>query len=343
MVVFDRPIGAQADVKELEYISALHQSGVRLRSDGSIRDEDIKVYLRSRFGIEVTLEEVRQTILQGLGGGGAAGGSSAGDDDDDDEGEVIDLVELTAIILIPLLLKAAAVEKGQDLPSDAVPSPEQLLETVVQIILHDVAGTHDDAQQRKLTPEFLHQILKVYGEIEMAQDETLIQEMIQAASDTDGGTSKDTSTADDNYFDVRTFAEALTKDVQLYDIENEVRISTSVQDVFEHKAMMNEQEASCSTHFEDTHISADDPEQPPHTSTTTCSSRQQVRRRTSSTREALMESTNEMRLQKHPVREIETLRQFYTAPAIDIQAGTYRSKGTWIRQKNGCLSLFAQF
>ena len=83
MVVFDRPIGAHADIKELEYISALHQSGSCLRPDGSIRDEDIKAYLRSRFGIEVSLEEVRKTILQGLGGS-------------DDEGEIIDLMELTA-------------------------------------------------------------------------------------------------------------------------------------------------------------------------------------------------------------------------------------------------------
>ena len=31
-----KPCGAFADVKELEYISALHQSGKQLRKDGSI-------------------------------------------------------------------------------------------------------------------------------------------------------------------------------------------------------------------------------------------------------------------------------------------------------------------
>ena len=33
---FQRPVGAEADVKELEYISALHQTGDVLREDGSI-------------------------------------------------------------------------------------------------------------------------------------------------------------------------------------------------------------------------------------------------------------------------------------------------------------------
>jgi hypothetical protein len=36
MLVFDKPIGAHADCRELEYISALHQSGVKIRKDASI-------------------------------------------------------------------------------------------------------------------------------------------------------------------------------------------------------------------------------------------------------------------------------------------------------------------
>lgn len=263
MVVFDRPIGVQADAKELEYISALHQTGAHVRSNGSIRDEDIKAYLRSRFGIEVSLEEVRQTILQGLGGS-------------DDEDEVIDLVELTAIILIPLLLKAAALEKGQELPPKCVPPPKHLLETGVQIILHDVAGEVN--AQQKLSPEFVKRMLRVYGENDMANDDNLIQEMIHAANG-----SSNTSSGD---FNVGTFAEALTGDVQLYDIENEIRLSTSIQDVFEQ------------------HRTSTDRSVPEHP-------------------------------QSGAGRQIETLKHIYTAPAIDIQAGTYRSKGT-CNQEGDC-------
>ena len=36
MITFEKPVGAHADCKELEYISALHQSGPTLRQDASI-------------------------------------------------------------------------------------------------------------------------------------------------------------------------------------------------------------------------------------------------------------------------------------------------------------------
>jgi hypothetical protein len=37
-IYFDRPVGALADVKELEYISALHQTDASgVREDGSIK------------------------------------------------------------------------------------------------------------------------------------------------------------------------------------------------------------------------------------------------------------------------------------------------------------------
>ena len=38
---FDRPIGASADITELEYVSALHQTDVPggIRKDGSIQGE----------------------------------------------------------------------------------------------------------------------------------------------------------------------------------------------------------------------------------------------------------------------------------------------------------------
>lgn len=78
MVVFDRPLGSPADVKELEYVSGLHQTDREVRTDGSIRAEDIQLYLKSRFGIDVEREDVTKTILQGMGGGA-------------DDGDVIDL------------------------------------------------------------------------------------------------------------------------------------------------------------------------------------------------------------------------------------------------------------
>ena len=280
---FSRPVGPPIDAKELEYISALHQTGVTLRSNGSIRDEDIKAYLRSRFGIEVTLDEVRNTILQGLGGS-------------DGEGEVIDLMELTAIILIPLLLKAAAVIKQGDdrpLPPGVVPPPPHLLETALTILLHDVNGGHNSGNSNNnnvLTPDFIRRILTVYGETDMAQDEDLIQEMIQAATMTHTKDKDDDDIDDDkNVFDVSAWAEALTQDVQLYDIANEARVSTSLQDVFHNPNNNNITNINNQVDDDDD----DDGKAGPPTA-----------------------------------RQEDALIHIYTAPAIDVQAGTYRSKGT---------------
>eukprot|EP00977_Amphora_coffeiformis_P018302 scaffold6378_cov176-Amphora_coffeaeformis.AAC.13 len=69
MVVFDRPVGSPADAKELEYVSGLHQTDAEVRVDGSIKAEDIQLYLKSRFGIDIEREDVTNTILQGMGGG----------------------------------------------------------------------------------------------------------------------------------------------------------------------------------------------------------------------------------------------------------------------------------
>lgn len=117
-IQFDRPVGAAADLAELEYVSALHQTQPGLvRQDGSIRDVDIMHFIRSRYGIKVTLDDVRQTILVGLGGdfeGGddEGGGDDNDDDDDDGEPEGIDLAEMVAVLLIPALLKSARREHG---------------------------------------------------------------------------------------------------------------------------------------------------------------------------------------------------------------------------------------
>jgi hypothetical protein len=35
-IIFQKPIGAHADLRELEYVSALHQTGATLRRDGSV-------------------------------------------------------------------------------------------------------------------------------------------------------------------------------------------------------------------------------------------------------------------------------------------------------------------
>ena len=140
MASFERKTGAQRDLAELCYVSALHQTASDVRKDGSIRDEDIALYLRSRHSVVVSEEEVRNYVLPGLAGiatpcgsntssGGDAGTSASastaastsgsknksgananananemvGSNDDG----AMDLAELTALLLIPSLVNLA--------------------------------------------------------------------------------------------------------------------------------------------------------------------------------------------------------------------------------------------
>ena len=89
---FHQPVGATADLKELEYISALLQTGGVLRSDGSLAVEDVAHYLLSRNGIRVTPECIKNTIFQVFGVGNVENGGR------------LDLLELNAILIIPILL-----------------------------------------------------------------------------------------------------------------------------------------------------------------------------------------------------------------------------------------------
>lgn len=82
-----------------------------------------------------------------------------------------------------------------------------------------------------MTTSLLKNVLASYGEHELADDEELLQEMIDAA--TSATRSNTTSTTARNPFlTVDLFARGLTKDVELYDIRNEVRAATNLDDVF---------------------------------------------------------------------------------------------------------------
>jgi hypothetical protein len=64
---FNRPVGAAADVRELEYISALHQTSSVLDTDGTVSAQDVLLFLRSRFGLKLT-EDDAMDIVKGLSG-----------------------------------------------------------------------------------------------------------------------------------------------------------------------------------------------------------------------------------------------------------------------------------
>lgn len=65
--MFQQPKGAKADIAELEYVAALHQTGLYMRSDCSISATDVSIFLCSRFGLKIDYEDAVE-IVRGLSG-----------------------------------------------------------------------------------------------------------------------------------------------------------------------------------------------------------------------------------------------------------------------------------
>ena len=114
---FELPVGPKADVEELLYVSALHQSNPyqNPRQDASIVSTDIARYLISRHGIEVTDEIVQDVILAGF-----------------QTNTRLDLVELVTLLCIPQFCKIADTERfwGDKVHSDKENSNKSLLPDV---------------------------------------------------------------------------------------------------------------------------------------------------------------------------------------------------------------------
>jgi len=150
---FERPVGAAADVAELEYISALAQTGQTVRVDGSLTHTDISLFLASRYGIIISEDEVRETVLQGLKTTTSTTStkrSATLENDDDDNNhsdgglDNLDLMEIVSILFIPVLLKAVAdAESSNDdiiIPENLQLPPPEMLPSVLCMMLEDTTG-----------------------------------------------------------------------------------------------------------------------------------------------------------------------------------------------------------
>ena len=173
------------------------------------------MFLESRFRIVISPDQVRATILQGLGGG-------------DDEEECIDLMEIMAMLLIPTLRKAAAEvltdEKVGTTDFEYPPIPN-LLQHVTNIILHDVT---DSLEPKILDVDLLAEIFRSYGEKEMAEDTSLLEEMIEMARNTGSKDEEDPTLM----LNTKSFARALTNDILKYNVGEEFEIKNVYKEIF---------------------------------------------------------------------------------------------------------------
>lgn len=263
LFTFRRPVGAKADLQELEYVSALHQTTITTktkqqqeadadtdeisksnnittnnkgaRRDGSITAYDIQLFLKSRYGIDVELEVVKTCIVKGLGGAGDGS-------DNQEEEDVIDLAEIASLLLIPTILKTVVVNNSsqddnkEDSKDNNKNNDLDLIRHVWTMILRDTTGyttsTSTSSTSRasssttipKLTTSLLRDILTVYGEQELANDDELLNEiMIQVTTGSTGrgagGGYYDGSNNEGGdgglLFTSELFAKALTSDLSL--------------------------------------------------------------------------------------------------------------------------------
>ena len=145
-----------------------------------------------------------------------------------------------------------------------------------------------------MSPDLIRRILVAYGEYQLAADDSLVEEMCQAAT---GSISIDTdeTTIINRTLCVESFGEALTYDVKLYDIRNETRLTTNFDDVYvTAQAVEDKEEEMWGTVTND---------------------------------EQLLQAHKETQNLRQKLSVSEDLVRVDTIPSIDITAGTYRSKG----------------
>ena len=221
--------------------------------------KDIRLFLSSRYGIQVTNQDVREGILKGLGDGSSSPvvdldyypGAQA-DEDDVVAEEMLDLMQIVALLIIPTLRKAVESQNGNDNNNEnasganndniisrreLVGTPPGMIDYVLKMILHDATGS---STPQRLDTKLLKKIFTAYGEVEIAGNEDLLQEMVECAAP--GGftcppsekesVTESTIISPSLLLDETTFARALTSDIQQYDVKNEIRQTTYYQDVF---------------------------------------------------------------------------------------------------------------
>ncbi|CAB9503446.1 expressed unknown protein [Seminavis robusta] len=199
---FEKPVGSHADVKELEYISALHQTGLTIRKNGSIEADDIVALLHSRFGLEVKKEAIEDEVLVDLAG-----------DPKNIPTHVLDLRQAIAILLIPHLLRCL---KERD-PDDQIASIVDEIRSSFLNATLSAESEHETSASIMITKAFVTDLLAHCDEMDVSEE--LVEQMVEVA----GGEGVE--------FNTETFLKALTQDLEGYNLEWESRLSTTYMDI----------------------------------------------------------------------------------------------------------------
>lgn len=188
MTSFQRPTGVFRDMNELEFIAALLQTNQKvIRTAGTVKAADIVLYLISRHGIVVPEHVVQQSIVTELAGQTQDVGDVTTTPTGVDAGpsnhnhDVIDISELTAILLIPQLLEAS----------------QNKLDNARVFTYFEAVIEAEHNKEGLLTKEGLRKLFEGVGENNVS--DTLLNEMVALAAA--GGDLVSALTSDVTLFD----------------------------------------------------------------------------------------------------------------------------------------------
>lgn len=268
IISFPLPVGAKSDVKELEYISALHQTCLpNLRKNATISMDDIQLYLQSRYGLQLNNSDVLD-IVNGLGGTS----NSSCIDEESDTGcdkeksdceqssnngndildvnkncKYLDLVELVAALIIPTLIRSAKTletksnkmsnsdsqDEKEGLSSKPKYDAEHLIyDYIIGNVLQIIQSLSPSVAANSMTELLLtRESLK---EVLVSVGETKAAGNNELIDQMIACASDNTNTLTRGsfLFDELSFARALTSDILQWENAMEDNLSTSFYDVF---------------------------------------------------------------------------------------------------------------
>ena len=259
-LVFQRPkSGAVRDVRELEYVSALHQSETDLvNPKGWICAGCVTALVRSRHGIVIPIEHVHKQIIPDLAGVPppqitdtepknepiAEPGSKGNDCYDRPEFDpchgitadnvvFLDIANIVSMLLIPKLKRhseALEISKTSgpiEMEDERQTEAERFFHCVLDVFRRDLGLDNDedddDDEAPLLTRELLQTLLEAYGED--SNDETAVDEMMEYLV-SNNGESSDTPPR----LDVPTLIKALASDIDAYNTQWETSKTTHSDD-----------------------------------------------------------------------------------------------------------------
>lgn len=205
----------------------------------------------------------------------------------------MDMMQLVSLLLIPILREQQEERNKMESNGDSSHIKDDLLLYTVEMLLHDVTGSR---QPKQLTSRLIRQMFQAYGEEEMAEDDELVLQMLEAAG---GGPGKRV------LLDAKTFCRALTADVQAYDVESKNRLSTTWDDVMGGQNNGRSDKDGTQSSNESAQDDFIDPEKQA---------------------DVTMNSTKSMEDGSKVEGDVDNVPTMYTAPQIDNAADTFRSK-----------------